>query len=273
MPAPKMLAVMFSGGTDSTYAALTQIPNYDRICLVTFMRAGFRKKENINAAADSLKKAFPNKDIFHQKVDFNDIYQKITPHQEKNKVQEAVLNQTIAPLWEDPHGSIIGLEQYNKNKHTLFLTNECLQCKIAMELAALRFCKGNHITDICDGSNTEQLDDGSQLEDVKIIARKIFRQFGINYFSPAFHISAKEHCKALFDAKITDHLQHKTLEKNHQIPSRQVQCTVPASVLWTICIFPWLVYDGQSCNDYIKMCCDYFSMQMKKGLEVMGLKV
>ncbi len=271
MPAPKMLAVMFSGGTDSTYAALTQIPNYDRICLVTFMRTGFRKKENINAAAESLKKAFPNKDIFHKEVDFNDIYQQISPHQEKNKVQQAVLSQTIAPLWEDPHGSINGLELYNKNKHTLFWANECLQCKIAMELAAIRFCRENQITEICDGSNTEQLDDGSQLEDVKIIARKIFSKFGINYFSPAFHISAEERCKALFDAKITDHIQHKALEKAHQIPSRQVQCTVPGSVLWAICIFPWLVYDGQSCNDYIEMCCNYFSTQMEKGLEMIGL--
>lgn len=258
---------MFSGGTDSTYAAWSQIPHYDRIHLVTFVRRGLRKCENIEAGVLRLRQAFPDKEILHSTENFEEIYQMVAPHEEKREVQAAVLRQEIGPLWEDPHGARSGRDRYEENLLKLFMTNECLQCKIAMELAAIRFCYKSGIRTICDGSNTEQLDDGSQLEDVKTMARNIFEEYGIRYLSPAFNISAAERNRILFKAGITDHPDHKRLEKTHQIPSRQIQCTVPSAVLWTNCIFPWLVYDGRSCEDYIVMCCNYFQVEMRKGIE------
>lgn len=263
----KVVAIMFSGGTDSTYAAWSQIPLYDRIHLVTFVRRGFRKCENVEEGVQRLRRAFPDKEILHSLENFEEIYQMVAPHEEKIEVQEAVLRQEIGPLWEDPHGARSGRARYEENLLKLFMANECLQCKIAMELAAIKFCYKSGIRTICDGSNTEQLDDGSQLEDVKTMARDIFGECGIRYLSPAFNISATERSRALFDAGITDHPDHKRLEKTHQIPSRQIQCTVPSAVLWTSCIFPWLVYDGRSCEDYVVMCCNYFHVEMRKGLE------
>lgn len=265
------VAVMFSGGTDSTFAAWTQVPLYDQIHLVTFYRHGLRKPQNTREAVARLKGAFPHKDIHHHQVDFEDIYQMIIPPKLKLEVQSAVLRQEIQPLWEnsDNHGT--GERDYAADVHRLFQANECLQCKTAMDLAAIKFCLDNGITSICDGSNTEQLDDGSQLEDVKQIAQQIFKQFGIHYFSPVFHIPPEKRGKALYEEGITDHMDHKRLEKTHQIPSRQIQCTVPASVLWTTCIFPWLVYDGDSCNEYIRMSCWYFKKWMGIGLKMMDL--
>jgi hypothetical protein len=269
----KQIAVMFSGGTDSTYVAWLQLPKYDQIHLVTFTRYGLRRAENLQDAVNRLRQKAPsNAKIHHQIIDIEIIYQAITPHQEKQQAQQAVLGQKIGPLWEDPHGLRNGREKYMKNMHKLFMANECLQCKIAMDIAAIKFCKENNIADICDGSNTEQLDDGSQLEDVKVIARDIFNRYGINFSSPAFHIPAEERCRILYDAGVTDHPDHKKMEKTHQIPSRQIQCTIPSSVLWTSCIFPWMVYDGQSCNDYVEMCCTYFKQEIEKGLEVIGIK-
>ncbi|MDY6843722.1 MAG: hypothetical protein SVW57_06485 [Thermodesulfobacteriota bacterium] len=267
----KKVVVMFSGGTDSTYAALQQIPNYDEIHLVTFIRHGIKKLENPDIIVERLRKKFPDKEIIYRQINNEDIYRKVTPHAEKWEAHQLILNQEIGPLWEDPHGKRLGRQKYDSDKITLFMTNECLQCKIAMHIAAIRYCKENDISNLCDGGNPEQLDDGSQLEDVKSIAQAIFARFGINYFSPVFHVSAEERGKALFEAGITDHLDHKRLEKAHQIPSTQIQCTVPSSVLWTICIFPWLVYDGQSCNEYIDMCCNYYQYEMENGLETMNL--
>lgn len=267
------IAVMFSGGTDSTYAAWLQFAKYKQIYLVTFVRRGLRRVENLQDAVKRLKhKAPSNVEIHHDIIDFENIYQTITPHQEKQEVQQAVLSQELGPLWEDPHGTHNGREKYMKNLRKLFMANECLQCKIAMEIAAIKFCKENNLFLICDGSNTEQLDDGSQLEDVKILARDIFKRFGINFSSPVFHISPEDRCRSLYIAGITDHPNHKKMEKTHQIPSRQIQCTVPSAVLWTSCIFPWIVYDGQSCNDYIEMCCWYFKENIEKGIRLMGIK-
>jgi len=270
----KKIAVMFSGGTDSTYVAWLQLQKYDQIYLVTFIRYGLRRAENLQDAVTRLMQKAPSKaKIHHQIIDIENIYQMITPHQEKQEAQQAVLSQKLSPLWEDAHGLRNGRETYMNNMHKLFMANECLQCKIAMDIAAIKFCKENNISDICDGSNTEQLDDGSQLEDVKVIARDIFSRYGINFSSPAFHIPADERCQTLYDAGITDYPDHKTKEKTHQIPSRQIQCTIPSSVLWTSCIFPWMVYDGQSCNDYVEMCCTYFKQAIEKGLEIIGIKL
>ncbi|MDY6934460.1 MAG: hypothetical protein SVZ03_09595 [Spirochaetota bacterium] len=273
MDKPKKLAVMFSGGTDSTYAAWTQIPKFDEIHLIIFVRHGLRNPDNPQVMVDRLRKAFPDKNIiFRNDLDFEDIYQKINPQSEKEEVHQLVLNQKINPLWEDPHGKRLGREVYDSNKIKLFMANECLQCKIAMHIAAIQYCIDNEITDICDGGNPEQLDDGSQQEDVKEVAREIFSRYGINYFSPVYNVTPEERCKALYEGGITDHKEHKKLEKNHQIPATQVQCTVPSSVLWTICIFPWLVYDGQSCNEYLDMCYNYYKHEMEEGLKTINLK-
>jgi hypothetical protein len=272
MPDKKRIAVMFSGGTDSTYAAWSQIPLYDQIHLITFIRVGLRKPENIREGVARLRAAFTAKEITHKFIDFEDVCQKATPHKEKWEAQQQVLSQKISPLWEDPHGMLFGRERYDSRRRTLFMANECLHCKVAMHLAAIRFCKQENITEICDGSNPEQLDDGSQLEDVKAIAHDIFGKLGINYLSPVFHSTPEQRCGALYQAGITDHPDHKKLEKTHQIPPRQIQCTVPGSVLWTVCIFPWLVYDGQSCNDYIKMCRGYYTEEMKRGLCMLNLE-
>ena len=272
MSEKKRVAVMFSGGTDSTFAAVSEIPKYDEIQLITFIRDGLRKLENPDGIVERLGKAFPGKEILYKQISNEDIYQKLAPHQEKSEAHQLILSQRIGPLWEDPHGKNLGREKYDSDKVTLFMTNECLQCKIAMHIAAIKYCKENNITELCDGGNVEQLDDGSQLEEVKAIAHNIFASFGINYFSPALHIPQEKRGSVLFKLGITDHINHKQLEKAHQIPSTQVQCTVPSSVLWTICTFPWLVYDGQSCNEYVDMCCNYYEYEMEKGLKAMNLE-
>jgi len=266
-----VLAVLFSGGTDSTYAAWSQIPKYDKIHLVTFQRKGLLKPENTNIAVSRLKKAFPDKEILSHYVDYEKIYQKVIPNREKIEIQQDLLCRKIDPLWVNRHGQSHGQKKYDEDKEKLFLTNECLQCKVAMYLAAIKFCKENDIQNLCDGSNTEQLDDGSQLEDVKKNAQDFFKRCGIIFFSPAFYISAEERCKTLYQAKITDHPNHKSIEKAHKIPSRQIQCTDPSAVLWTTCVFPWIVYDGKSCNDYVEMSVNFFNATMEKGLKILDL--
>lgn len=268
----KKLAVMFSGGTDSTYAAFIQIPHYDEIQLITFIRHGFRRLQNPDVIVERLRKAFPDKEITYNQISNEDIYQKITPHEEKWEAHQLLLSQQIGPLWENPHGQLLGPEKYDSDKTILFMANECLQCKLAMHIAAIRYCKENNITYLCDGGAIEQLDDASQLEEVKTIAHEIFARFGINYFSPVLHVSIEERCRVLFEAGITDHIDHKRLEKAHQIPSTQVQCTTPSVVLWTVCVFPWLVYDGLSCNEYIDMCCNYYKNEMERGIKAMNLE-
>ena len=263
----KVIAVMFSGGVDSTYAAWSQIPNFEEIRLITFVRTGLRNPQNTQKAVDRLCKAFPDKQITHQLIDYEDLYHRVSPDEEKKQVQNEVLSQEIGPLWDDPDGMHRGQKKYDIRVQKFFTANECLQCKIAMHLAAIRFCRDNDIDMLCDGSNTEQPDDGSQLEDVKNIARDLFSRYGINYFSPVFHVTEEERSKSLFAAGVTDYENHKALEKSFQIPTRQIQCTVPSSVLWTVCIFPWLAYDETSFNDYIQMSCSYYKDEMEKGLK------
>ncbi len=271
MAVVRRVGIMFSGGTDSAYAVLSQLPKYDEVHLVSFIRTGLRKIDNPDGMVRRFRDTFPGKLITYEQYDCEAIYTALTPHEEKRQAQERVLNGGIEPLWEHPHGVGGTREQYDADKVTLFMANECLQCKIAMHIAALKWCREHDIDQLCDGGNIEQLDDASQLEDVKKIAQALFARNGVNYYSPVLHVSEDERCRALFEAGITEHRTHKKLEKNHKIPSNQIQCTVPASVLWTMCVFPWLVYDAQSCSEYVDMCCNYYGHEMEKWLEAVAL--
>ena len=57
------VAVMFSGGTDSTYAVLSQVPHFNNIRLITFTRKGLRKLENVFPGIKRLREAFPDTEI------------------------------------------------------------------------------------------------------------------------------------------------------------------------------------------------------------------
>ncbi len=272
MSKKNIIAVMYSGGTDSTYAAWSQMKQYKEIRLISFIRPGFYKLENPDPMVNRLKKAFPDNIIKYEKIDYSDIYDKITPHEKKMEVCQSVLTNKISPLWIDKAARFSdNREAYDIKKIDLFMTNECLQCKIGMHLAAIKYCRQNNITDLCDGGNSEQVDDGSQLEDVKELAVKIFKSAGINYFSPAFKITAADRCKALFDSGVIDNIDHKKLEKEHKIPSTQLQCTVPMSVLWTVCVFPWMVYDAHSLDEYVDMCYNYYQHEMQKWIQTLKL--
>ena len=262
---------MLSGGTDSTYAAIQALKLSKKITLVTFTRTGLRRKENVIEVSEKFIELFKDHDISHTFIDFQDIYQRMTPHEEKKFVQQNVLDQKIGPMWEDPFGLKEGPEAYYSKLRTMFMANECLQCKIAMHLSALEFCVKNGIDGICDGSNTEQLDDGSQLDDVKEINSNIFHRYGISFISPAYHVSREERNRTLYESGITEYKNYKELEKTHQISTRQIQCTVPSAVLWTTCIFPWMVYDGRSCEDYMEMCVRYFSYEMERGIKLIDV--
>lgn len=74
------------------------------------------------------------------------------PHDEKLKSQQDVLQQEIGPLWEGPNGKHYGREEYEEKLKRLFMTNECIQCKVAMHIAAIKYCLENDIHKICDGS-------------------------------------------------------------------------------------------------------------------------
>ncbi|MDY6842996.1 MAG: hypothetical protein SVW57_02740 [Thermodesulfobacteriota bacterium] len=57
------------------------------------------------------------------------------------------------------------------------------------------------------------------LKRLRLFAHKIFARSGINYFSPVLHVSIEERCKTLFEAGITDHLDHKRLGKAYEVNS------------------------------------------------------
>lgn len=73
MTQKEQLAVMFSGGTDSSYAVLSQIPFYRKIRLITFFRHGLRKQDNPSPMVKRLKQAFPKTGISWEQVNFESI--------------------------------------------------------------------------------------------------------------------------------------------------------------------------------------------------------
>ncbi len=82
------IAVMLSGGTDSTYAALNAARLSTKIYLITFTRKGLRRKDNVLEVSERLIAAFKDHDITHSFIDFENIYQLLTPHEAKKEIQQ-----------------------------------------------------------------------------------------------------------------------------------------------------------------------------------------
>jgi len=131
----KEIALEFSGGIDSLFAAHKLAADYDRIHLLTFKKGYLQYGLNASRPNVELLQSIHGKDSFVFKIiDMKSLFEKMA----------------VKPFWKTSR------EFGNE-------TAWCIPCRAAMAVMSICYCLENDIPEFTDGANGEQAPDGTKL--------------------------------------------------------------------------------------------------------------
>jgi len=158
------IAVLYSGGTDSTLAAAISAERFRKIYLVTYDRFGLFETENTRGAAQDLMTRFGEDRIHHDILRYDGLFR------------------------------FTSYENYLANlyKHRFFLLSTCGLCKLAMHVRTIVYCIDNKIQHACDGANKGMDLFPAQMDCVLKELKKLYGRFGISYSNPVFNYEPPE---------------------------------------------------------------------------------
>ena len=150
---------MYSGGADSTLAAVHLLDKFDRVDLLTY-------------------KFFGIGDVRRSEVNFNILLERFG----KDRVSHYYFNV----------GKLLGLVAYenylaNLKKWGFAVLLTCAFCKLAMHTRTIAYCLDNGIKTAADGANRYmRIYPGQMPEGVKLIKR-LYETFDLQYLTPVYH--------------------------------------------------------------------------------------
>lgn len=155
------IAVLFSGGTDSTLAAATMQETFRRVHLVTYDRFGFHSTGNTAVNATMLQNKFGPEKFVHRTMKFD-------------------------PLFEH-----LSYERYLRNwfKYGFFQLSTCGLCKLAMHARTIKYCLDHGVTNVCDGANMGMSIFPDQMKGVLDEYQQMYAHFGITYSNPVYFMT------------------------------------------------------------------------------------
>lgn len=153
-------AVLFSGGTDSTLAAVQMLDEFERVTLLTFDPGFIFFLERTRVHSEKLREHFGTGRVEHRILRIQDWIGAVLGH---------------AP-GED-------LKEYGFNMTTLV----CLGCRLSMHAAAIAWCLQHEVPYLADGSIRGQSSVPEQMESVIRRNRRFYAEvYGIHHFSPIY---------------------------------------------------------------------------------------
>ncbi len=154
----KKVAILYSGGTDSTCAAAIMAKQFDVIHLLTYTRFGIFSVENSTSNVSILKEKFSSREFIH-----------------------CIIN--VEKL-----AKFIFYQGYLRNifKYGFFTISNCGLCALINHIRTLIFCIDNNIEDVADGINREWPFFPAHIESIINEFRKMYLEFGITYHTPVF---------------------------------------------------------------------------------------
>lgn len=153
------LAILFSGGTDSTLAAALMAEKFEKIHLITYDRFGFFASDNTKLNVLKLQDKFGQDRFIHHIIKID-------------KITKWIFYERYL---------------YNLKKHKFFVLSICGLCKLAMHLRTVIYCLDNGINNVCDGANKGMNVFPAQMKEVLLMIKDMYAQFGINYINPVFN--------------------------------------------------------------------------------------
>ena len=152
------VAILFSGGTDSTLTAAMLEKSFKKIHLVTYNRFGFHATDNTKTQAQMLKQKFG-----------------------EDRFEHVILN--VDKLFKH-----ISYEKYLKNLKEFGFMNlsTCGLCKLSMHVRTIIYCRENNIKFIADGANQAMSMFPAQMKGVIDELKDMYKHFDLVYFNPIF---------------------------------------------------------------------------------------
>ena len=154
------IAILYSGGTDSTCAAAIMAKDFDIIHLLTFKRLGFFSIENSVLNSDKLKNKFKTKLLLHKIIDV------------------------------DRLARFVYYQGYLKNifKYGFFSLSNCGLCALINHIRTAIYCLDNGLKDVADGINREWPFFPGHMEEIIGELKKMYSEFDIVYHTPVFDL-------------------------------------------------------------------------------------
>lgn len=154
----KRLGVLFSGGVHSSLAVALSALKYNRITCLVMKRFGLFGEGQVKKRLEALQARFP-------RVEFD--------------LQVLSIDRHYQDLLKGDRFNIMSL-------------SACGLCKLAMHWRAISYCMENKINAVCDGSESSMIQYPDQNESIMLgNIRKMYLQFGIDFFTPVFNLGDK----------------------------------------------------------------------------------
>ncbi|MCD6221250.1 hypothetical protein J7K25_03730 [bacterium] len=156
------IAVLYSGGTDSTCAVVLIHNEYDRIHLLTYQRFGLFSIKNTRTNVIRLKEKFGPDKFVHKIINIDRLFKAVS----------------YDNYW------------YYFKRYRFFLLTTCGLCKLAMHIRTVLYCLNNGVKYVCDGAN--KYSGGgyfpAQMPEVIEEIKKFYARYGITYIVPVFEL-------------------------------------------------------------------------------------
>ena len=166
------VAVLFSGGTDSTLTSALVQERFERVHLVTYNRMGFHSTENTGVNAEMLKDRYGHERFHHEIIRVEKLFK-----------------------W-------ISYERYIRNtmRHGLYMLSTCGLCKLAMHMRTVKYCVDNGIEHVADGANQAMSMFPAQMAPVIERMQEMYSHFGLTYGNPVFELEGHDEKGYIDDA-------------------------------------------------------------------------
>ncbi len=156
---PESVALLYSGGTDSTLAAWQAAQRFDRVHLLTYRRFGMFGVENSELNLNALRRVV-GEDPF---------------------IRPPIMD--VERLFRH-----VSYEHYGRDllKHRFMVLTTCGLCKLAMHLRTLVYAVDEGVDAVWDGANKAMTIFPAQMPEVLEMIRGLYQIAGIRYENPVY---------------------------------------------------------------------------------------
>lgn len=156
---PTRVAILYSGGTDSTAAAALMAQQFDEIHLLNYRRLGFAGSENSSYNARKLAARFPDKRFIHW-----------------------IYETTPLVRWVAGHRRL-----HHVTRHGFMTLQNCGHCALANHVATLAHCLHHDVHHLADGITRDWPFFPGHMDPVIERLRGLAKRFDITYHTPVLH--------------------------------------------------------------------------------------
>lgn len=224
------VALLFSGGSDSTAAACLLARVFPKVHLITYQREGFIEKISTDRV-NRMRARFPQVEFIQHRVKYEKFYEEVESYKRFRNMLR--------------YGQLTGVP--------------CGPCKVAMHWRNLVFCQENGVKYAADGAATGNEWFAEQNPRILVDQLKEFyAEFGVTMLQPVFHEGLSTE-GVLFELGITDTEKIKRTRQDKQVVCSQ-------QIMLAMYMRKYLV--RHSFREYEDMSRDYLAGKMERVREL-----